>query len=623
MHPSLLSLVLALGVFDPSPHVDVTSVVHFKPVHDGFLLVRHPNTGEVFYSHGGTFHLDGQGRLLDDADMALLTVKLNAAAGNASWEDLRLPLADLDTPHASAMMAWRGNLDPFAAVLRFDPAHPAVTSNFAAHATVYDALGGHHDVAVYFNAGGTEKERIVYRWVAMTDPNALYDPNMPMAPTPDIGDASQDPAAPTTAAAAADPNVSDANGLKRDVFGQVGQGRIQFHRNGTLAEVLNANFTVHFANLPEPQTVKLDFGKPVDLRHNGRSGLTAFTGQEVQAHVTQDGYRHRWVTAVSELDINGTLMAVLSDGAMVPLDPVVMARFYNMHGMALIQNDLFAANDQSGPPNLTLATCADMVTTVIFKDATDGSVARVEPALGDCPLMPQPWQKVAAAPGTYFALEGEHAGHLGVYLAKEVDLRLIAGEPLQESRERLKLQAVAPIAGDTDSAIAAGGLVVPQATDLLSPKMTTAIVLTGNLDASNPPRTMDPYHLQNSANTSMAVAVYDHTGAPHQLRFDFYAHAKAETDAVPHHRYLWIATFDPPSVESSDGSSELDASIADGLLQFNPNGTLRAPTTTTLDLPIGPGGTMVQQTLFFWRAAGGGRPKCGRGESCGHKKARR
>ena len=480
MHPSLLSLVVAIGVFYETPHADITSTVQFKPVHDGFLLVRHPSRSDIYFSRGGTFHLDPNGRLVNGADMALLTLKQHDKPDEVSWEDMRLPVAHWQTPRASEQLTWRGNLDPYAAALRFDPRHPDITSNVASYATVFDAQGGPHTIAVYFNASGVFNEQIVYRWMAMVDPADLQDPNAASSSAPQNGNAP----APTTASntnaptASSPPGAADPNAAPTiDALGRVGQGRIAFYRNGTLSFVGDTHITVHFAGLPQPQTLALHFGHPVDLRHNGRDGLTAFASYQAPPHVTQDGYKSRWVTMVSELDINGQLEATFSDGTSQSLDPLIMARFYNMHGMTPAAGDTYEGSDASGPPKLTVATCADMEAAVRINQGPGGTDAgaHLVPAVGNCPWTAKAWQKIATAPGTYFVLEGDHAGQSNVYLAREVDLRLIAGEPLQEGREGLRLQATVPLVGGggTD-APHPGGVLVPRPAELLTPKMTTS-----------------------------------------------------------------------------------------------------------------------------------------------------
>jgi len=122
---------------------------------------------------------------------------------------------------------------------------------------------------------------------------------------------------------------------------------VTFDANGLL--VGPATIPVTLLGLPGPQTVTLQLGTP-----GATTGLTQFGGSSSATALFQDGTGSGALDAVS-VDTNGVVEGLFSNGRILPLAQLALARFTNENGLFREGNNHFSASPASGPALLGAA----------------------------------------------------------------------------------------------------------------------------------------------------------------------------------------------------------------------------------------------------------------------------
>ncbi len=147
------------------------------------------------------------------------------------------------------------------------------------------------------------------------------------------------------------PNTWDVTPTMKAADGSVVDGisTISFNQNGSYSAITGTpTLTITFSN-GSPQTVNLDLGVS-----NAFNGLTQFSGNSSVATTNQDGYDAGFYLS-SNVNQNGTIDALFTNGQTKNIGQLQMAAFSNPNGLSKQGNNLYAQTAASGTSVLSTA----------------------------------------------------------------------------------------------------------------------------------------------------------------------------------------------------------------------------------------------------------------------------
>ena len=121
---------------------------------------------------------------------------------------------------------------------------------------------------------------------------------------------------------------------------------IQFNSDGTFQGGALTSLQVSFANGSAPQSVEFDLGDP-----NSLTGLSQFGADATARFDTQNGSPAGTLTGFSVTQ-GGVIQGSFSNGTVVDLETVGIAKFKNVAGLAKEGGTFFSRTDNSGEPIL-------------------------------------------------------------------------------------------------------------------------------------------------------------------------------------------------------------------------------------------------------------------------------
>jgi flagellar hook protein FlgE len=196
--------------------------------------------------------------------------------------------------------------------LAFDPQNPSATSaGPPVSMTVYDSLGGSHQVGVYFvnNGNGTWQ----YHELA---------------------------------------NGSEVQGGTAGQNVEIGSGTLTFAANGGLTSIATTTPTTVTFDGAQPQTIALNLGTPSTT--GGLNGVTQFNSVSAVSSQSADGYSSGSLSGV-QIGADGTVSGVYSNGQTVAVGQLAIATFGNNNGLSPTSGSLWAATQTSGAAALGAA----------------------------------------------------------------------------------------------------------------------------------------------------------------------------------------------------------------------------------------------------------------------------
>ena len=278
---------------------------------DGYFQVK-GNEG-VSYTRDGSFTFDRSGNLVTNSGqrvqgyMADEKGKIETRTG-----DIKFPKA-LVNASATKDINLELNLDSRALpdVKVFDMKDPYKTSDFATATETFDSQGNKHVLNLFFNKG--QDRNWTYR--GMVDGKEVEG-------TP----AGQD-------------------------LAQVCEGKLNFTEDGKLntQEMTNSNF--NFTNgAKKDQQIKINFGDAIATGGKGE-GTKQYGKESDVIKWSQDGYSAGTVTNLSFND-TGVLTASYTNGQVVDLGQILLAKFENPEALFKQGGNLFKQSRDSGEPSL-------------------------------------------------------------------------------------------------------------------------------------------------------------------------------------------------------------------------------------------------------------------------------
>lgn len=284
---------------------------------NGFFMVG--DGSEVSYTRDGGFALDANGNLVQGSSgqrllgwSANATGVVNTTTPIGANSTISIPLGELNAVQQTSSITFGGNLDSAATA-----AGTTAATTWSMTSTVYDSLGGAHDVTITFDnpqlvtgatvpappAGATS----LWDWTATEDINGV--------PTIVGGD---NPATP----AGNLPIYFDANGTEISGMASGTYNQIAIPASGA-APAFNIN---------------LDY-----------SQISQLSAQSSVAASNQNGFPPGSLQSYSVGD-DGTITGLFTNGLTRTLGQIAMAIFPNPDGLQQSGSNLYQATDNSGIP---------------------------------------------------------------------------------------------------------------------------------------------------------------------------------------------------------------------------------------------------------------------------------
>ena len=323
---------------------------------EGFFVVRDPNNEEnEYYTRAGGLRFDKDGNFVNPAGYIVRGWVLNPDTGEDEGSITDITLASFTSePSGTEKITAIVNLDSdgtnnssgsnTALSEKWDGDNASgnyITEDdyeYQITSKVYDSLGNTHDITVYYDLGETA-----------TDPVWEY-------------------------IVTCNPSEDNRSGATGDNLGLLARGTIEFGASsgqisdvtcslndgaGTWTPLTNDNATAtggYFSITPTfisgtAMSVKLDFGTRYDgsVWANDSLSTTQYASAYTTVLQSADGYGASDLQSVS-VDADGVMTGQYSNGQVLPLYRVALAKFQNIQGLYREGGNLFSKTRLSGDP---------------------------------------------------------------------------------------------------------------------------------------------------------------------------------------------------------------------------------------------------------------------------------
>jgi flagellar hook protein FlgE len=318
----------------------------------GFFIVRDPNNeNNEFYTRAGEFRFDKDGNFINPAGFIVRGWALDPNSGEdqGSIGDIRMSsftsppsetttlsaIVNLDSrvperPEAWDLSGlWAGN-DPGAEYL------PTNAYDYQTTLKVYDSLGSTHDITLYFARGATIEGSPEWQFIATCNP--LEDHR-------DVSDPVKGLLSKGTIEFSASSGV--IQGISMQEWDNDAEAWIDSSRGADGYYAVNPLFITGSS----PMSVGLNFG----ARHNGDRWVndslstTQYAASSTTVFQTANGYGAGDLQSVTVAP-DGVITGLYSNGQVLPLYRVALAKFQNVQGLYKEGGNLFRETRLSGDP---------------------------------------------------------------------------------------------------------------------------------------------------------------------------------------------------------------------------------------------------------------------------------
>ncbi|MGB5157840.1 flagellar hook protein FlgE [Desulfobacterium sp. N47] len=326
----------------------------------GFFMVRDPGTSNNdYYTRAGEFRFDKDGNFVNPSDYIVQGWKLDEATGQDQGTITDITLSSFtSSPSETSSLSMIMNLDS-SSTNNSIGANTALSAlwngsdasgeyiadtdySYQTTLKVYDSLGSTHDVSIYFDKGETAADPV---WEYIVTVNPSEDLRT-------ITDATQQGLLAR--------GTIEFNGTSGDISGGVNSITCSLSDGaGGWTALANTDATAnggYFTFAPEfiagsPMNVKLDFG----TRFNGSEwandalSTTQYASASTTVFQSADGYGAGDLQAIS-VATDGVITGQYSNGQVLPLYRVALAKFQNEQGLYKVGGNLFSQTRLSGEP---------------------------------------------------------------------------------------------------------------------------------------------------------------------------------------------------------------------------------------------------------------------------------
>lgn len=276
---------------------------------DGYFQVK--GGDGVAYSRDGSFHFDKDGFLVNNDKQRVQGYQANDAGKlETKMGDIKFPKALVNAKGTDAIKLDL-NLDSraVAGAKKFDAKDPYKTSDYATAVEIYDSQGNKHVLNLFFNKGADR----TWTYKGMVDGKEI-----------------------------------EGGAPKDQQLAQVVEGKLTFTEDGILNTQEMTQSAFNFAGgAKQDQKIKIDFGDDLSSGGKGMNATKQFGKDSDIISWTQDGYSAGMVTGLSFND-EGILTASYSNGQVMDLGQIALAKFDNPEALHKIGGNLFKQSRDSG-----------------------------------------------------------------------------------------------------------------------------------------------------------------------------------------------------------------------------------------------------------------------------------
>lgn len=276
---------------------------------DGFFQVK--NGEGMAYTRDGSFHFDKDGYLVTNDKRRVQGYQANEkGVVEPKMGDIKFPKA-LVNARGTEEIKLDLNLDSRAVAnaKTFDAKDPYKTSDYATAVETYDSQGNKHVLNLFFNKG--ENREWTYRGLV-------------------------------------DGKEIEGGAPAGQQMGQVVEGKVTFNEEGLLQSQEVTSSAFNFAGgAKQDQQIKLNFGDDIATGGKGMNATKQFGKESDIISWSQNGYSAGMVKALSFND-DGILTASYSNGQVLDLGQVVLAKFESPESLYKMGGNLFSQTKNSG-----------------------------------------------------------------------------------------------------------------------------------------------------------------------------------------------------------------------------------------------------------------------------------
>ncbi|MEE2755905.1 MAG: flagellar hook protein FlgE [Myxococcota bacterium] len=261
------------------------------------------------YTRNGAFRFDDEGFLVNQAGYRVQGHNSSEAGEVSSIvEDVKIAPGRLLQPNATDEVIINANFRPDDPIFAFDVNNPEDTATFRTSVVAFDGLGNPHEITVYGSRTAANE------W----DMNAVVD------------------GADIAGGAAGVPTLIPLGTLLFDQQGQL------------LDEQINNPINIPWAGTV-PGDVTFEFGDAINDGGTGREGTTQWneTSESVAHYQSQNGYGTGELDGIS-IDDRGQIIGAFTNGRQQILGQVILAKFADPTGLAMVGGNNFVATAASG-----------------------------------------------------------------------------------------------------------------------------------------------------------------------------------------------------------------------------------------------------------------------------------
>ncbi|RLB27919.1 MAG: flagellar biosynthesis protein FlgE [Deltaproteobacteria bacterium] len=316
---------------------------------DGFFVLREQGSSNVFYTRAGNFRFDKDGALINPEGYVVQGWELDENGDDmGSVTDIVLSSFTSppeETSHIQAIVNLNsegddnssGSDDALANAWDGTKSTPLSEDAYEYQTTlkVYDSLGSTHDVTIYFDKAATAS---AYEFIVTCNP----------------GEDQRTGAAGNTWAgllARGLIHFNSGSGVISDIdLWQINPATGASVAQSEATDLSNGYFTFTPTFLAgNSMTIELDFGSRYDGSRWANSSLssTQFARASTTTFQSSNGYGAGDLKSVS-VDVDGVITGSYSNGQLIPLYRVALAKFQNVQGLMKEGGNLFRETRESG-----------------------------------------------------------------------------------------------------------------------------------------------------------------------------------------------------------------------------------------------------------------------------------
>ena len=316
---------------------------------DGFFVLKEAGTENLFYSRAGNFSFDENGYLCNPEGYIVQGWALDADGDDIGSISNILLSSFTSAPRATSNIEVIANLDSegsdnsagaddsLAGAWDGTQSTPLGESAYEYQTTlkVYDSLGSTHDITIYFDKAATAS---AYEFIVVCNPSEDYRTG-----------ASGNTWAGLLARGLID---FDSSGSMTDIdLWQINPATGASVAQSEVTDLTNGYFTFDslFLSGGITQSIELDLGTRYDGTNwvNGSLSTSQYASASTTTFQSANGYGAGDLEGVN-VDVDGIITGSYSNGQLIPLFRVSLAKFQNTQGLFKEGGNLYSETRESG-----------------------------------------------------------------------------------------------------------------------------------------------------------------------------------------------------------------------------------------------------------------------------------